>query len=639
MPILSRIERRGFKARALVAALYGLLIVGAVTMVYPFLLMISGSTMSDVDSTATRVIPAYLTDQRALWNKFSEGMFNESLEEMRSVTSIDVPQFKSLLLPGEVNTDFVDQWEDFLRIEPSPPYAFVLGHMATPTSRSEPLLFRQFKVNLRSQFGSSIADINRALGTEFPNWNAFNIQQSTFTTRRDKFVQTPIIDQLNDFAVAQSPGDRYYTSVEGWYVRVYLRSQYSRTIENYNQTHDTSFRSFDQVHLSRSVPPESTPRQREDWISAVRFLLHPFWLRIDASANGAYRSFLQAKYASDIHALNRVYESQFSDFDEIPLPSPTDLMTATGIAYADLDVFLQGWIDPQTNQKHIAPIDALSISSTEFRFRDWLMAKFGSIDQLNAALGTSFTDVMDILPPQEGFLYRQFEQRTGFWKWEYTARNYIAVLDYIVLRGRGMINTVIYCVLAVLSALIVNPLAAYALSRYKPSNTYKILLFLMLTMAFPPMVAQIPSFLMLRQFNMLNTFWALILPGLANGYSIFLLKGFFDSLPQELYESAALDGAGELRVFWQITLSLSKPILAVIALNAFTHAYSNFMFALLICQDRNMWTLMVWLYVLQQNAGKGVIYASLLIAAIPTFLIFAFCQNIIMRGIVVPVEK
>jgi multiple sugar transport system permease protein len=86
-------------------------------------------------------------------------------------------------------------------------------------------------------------------------------------------------------------------------------------------------------------------------------------------------------------------------------------------------------------------------------------------------------------------------------------------------------------------------------------------------------------------------------------------------------------------------MSLSKPILAVIGLNAFTLAYSNFMMALLICQDQKMWTLMPWLYQLQQSSCQGVIFASLVIAAVPTFLIFALCQNIIMRGIVVPVEK
>ena len=86
-------------------------------------------------------------------------------------------------------------------------------------------------------------------------------------------------------------------------------------------------------------------------------------------------------------------------------------------------------------------------------------------------------------------------------------------------------------------------------------------------------------------------------------------------------------------------MSLSQPILAVIALQAFTAAYSNFIMALLICQDESMWTLMPWLYQLQQRSGEGVIFASLIVAALPTFLIFVFAQNVIMRGIVVPVEK
>ena len=86
-------------------------------------------------------------------------------------------------------------------------------------------------------------------------------------------------------------------------------------------------------------------------------------------------------------------------------------------------------------------------------------------------------------------------------------------------------------------------------------------------------------------------------------------------------------------------MSLSKPILAVIALQAFNMEYSNFMFALLFCQDQGMWTLMVWLYQLQAKSGQAVMYAALIVAAIPTFIIFAFCQNVIMRGIVVPVEK
>lgn len=232
-----------------------------------------------------------------------------------------------------------------------------------------------------------------------------------------------------------------------------------------------------------------------------------------------------------------------------------------------------------------------------------------------------------------------FADNIGKLRREFVFRNYRTVAEYLVFRGRGIFNTVIYCTLAIMTALLVNPLAAYAMSRYRLPSSYKILLFLMCTMAFPAMVTAIPSFIMLRSFGLLNTFAALILPGMANGYSIFLLKGFFDAQPKELYESAQLDGASEWVLFWQITMSLSKPILAVIALSSFTAAYSNFMFAFVTCQDQKMWTIMVWLYQLQQNSGQAVMYASLVIAAIPTFVIFLFCQNIIMRGIVVPSEK
>ena len=213
------------------------------------------------------------------------------------------------------------------------------------------------------------------------------------------------------------------------------------------------------------------------------------------------------------------------------------------------------------------------------------------------------------------------------------------VLDEMFNNGRAIVNTLWYCLLAILTALIVNPLAAYAMSRFKLRSNYRIILILMLTMAFPPMVMGIPNFLILKNLNLLNTFWALILPAAADGYFIFLLKGFFDSLPKELFESATVDGAGEFTIFTRIAMSLSKPIMAVIALGAFNAAYRNFMFAFIVCQDQSMWTLMVHIYQLSQRASSGVGYAALVIAAIPTFAVFIFFQNIIIKGIVVPTEK
>ncbi len=224
-------------------------------------------------------------------------------------------------------------------------------------------------------------------------------------------------------------------------------------------------------------------------------------------------------------------------------------------------------------------------------------------------------------------------------KREFAGRNFRYVLDYILINGRAVLNTIIFCGLAILSQLIVNPLAAYALSRYPIKASGKILLFLLATMAFPAEVAMIPSFLLLKDLHLLNTFAALVLPGMASGYMIFLLKGFFDSLPTELFEAGQLDGAPETTLLARIALPLTKPVLGYLALMAFMASYSTFMFAFLVAQDQKMWTLMVWVYQLQTTAPKAVVMAALALAALPTLLVFLFAQRVIMKGIVIPGDR
>ena len=138
---------------------------------------------------------------------------------------------------------------------------------------------------------------------------------------------------------------------------------------------------------------------------------------------------------------------------------------------------------------------------------------------------------------------------------------------------------------------------------------------------------------------MLNTFAALVLPGAANGFAIFMLKGFFDALPKELYEAADLDGASEMVKFWHITMRLSAPIIAVTALGSFTAAFTGFMWAFLVCQDMQLWTIMVWVLQYQSLSTPSGAIAALVVASVPTFLVFLFCQKIILKGIILPSLK
>jgi len=628
MPILSQIGRRHWKTRLLIGLIYTLLAAGAVTMVYPFLLMIAGSSKSAVDAADQQALPAFLVDERALYRKHIEGLFNESLNQMRWAYDSDAAMFQSVEPPNAVDAGLVTEWDAFLKSGGLPDYSFEVGYLAAPQSRgSIPSALRTFKKEMEQAFGNNIARLNQALGTTFAGWNSFFVLPRNGLERRGN-SRGPAFDKaVSDFASRQPLENRYYFSAEGYYKAAFLKNQYTRDIAVFNRVHGTSYRSWVDIHLTRTCPDPSrmTELERDDWERFVRGILSLVWIRADPAGASGYRDFLRAKYG-DVAIYNLRYGTAFTNFDKAPFPVQPP---AGGVALSDWESYLQGWRNSATGVMFMLPADLISLDTVDFRFRDWLQRKYGS----------SKIAGLSILPPQQDFHYRAFLSRQGALRREFAIRNIRSVIDYVALHGRAVLNTAIYCGLSVLCALIFNPLAAYALSRYRPRSTYKILLFMMITMAFPPMVTQIPVFLMLRQFNLLNSFAALILPGLANGYTIFLLKGFFDSLPRELYECAQLDGAGEFRIFWQLTLRLSTPILAVTALGAFTAAYTNFMMALLLCQDERMWTIMPWLYQLQSTSGQGVVFASLLLASVPTLLVFVFCQKVIMKGIVVPVEK
>jgi ABC-type glycerol-3-phosphate transport system permease component len=232
-----------------------------------------------------------------------------------------------------------------------------------------------------------------------------------------------------------------------------------------------------------------------------------------------------------------------------------------------------------------------------------------------------------------------FAQTRGRWRWDFISGNYATVFDFLFVHGRAGLNTLVLVAGTILLQLTFNPLCAYALSRFGLSSAFSILLFCLATMSFPAEVAMIPNFILLKELSMLNTFWTLLLPVAANGFFIFLMKGFFDSLPNELFEAAAIDGAGPVRTFWKIAMSLCKPVMAVIALQAFVASYGSFMWAYIVCQDADLWTLMVYIHQFQIGNPVHLVMAALTLASVPTLIVFIFCQKIILRGIVVPTMK
>ncbi len=635
MPMISLIGRRQWKSRLLIWSIYILLSAGVVTMVYPFLLMLSGSTKTSLDAAEVTVVPRYLVNETALYQKYLEGFFNERSVAMQNAYGLWDATFLQVN-PPEKSSPLDADWRLFVASrEKSENVAwFVLAYLQCPVSKNAvPFNLAKLRSELLKENGS-IEAINLKYQTSFPNVSAFYVVPANFLNRFVTDAATPFSQRVEEFSLSQPVTWRAYLDLSNFF-RSYLRGEHGGAIEDLNRALGTRFSSWGDVPLEPSAA-EMPPGLRKDYEVFVRNVVNPAFLQVDPGAAPAFQAYLRAKYRSDIVAFNQRRGTSLASFDEVSFPTTRP---ADGLGKTDWDGFLEGWTDEAAGIRHVLPIEAVKLAGPDFAFREYLRQRYGNLAAMNDRLGTAHSSWGVVPMPQQSVQFADFQGMQGWLKWYFTTRNYVDVWNYLVVNGRGLFNTLVFCALSILAALTVDPIAAYALSRFRPRSTYKVLLFLMMTMAFPAMVTQIPMFLLLRELGMLNTFWALILPGLANGYHIFLLKGFFDSLPRELYESAAIDGASEPTIFFNITMSLSKPILAVIALGAFTHAYAAFMFALLICQDPKMWTLMVWLFQLQQTSGQGIVYAALIVAAIPTLLVFIFCQNIIMRGIVVPVEK
>ncbi|HZH97411.1 MAG TPA: carbohydrate ABC transporter permease [Fimbriimonadaceae bacterium] len=380
-----------------------------------------------------------------------------------------------------------------------------------------------------------------------------------------------------------------------------------------------------------------------------------------------YQSWLRGKYPS-ITALNKAYIEENAAFQTVVPPSE---MLERKVWKAPNSRKYREWLEFKAALPH-----EFRIPVREQRlFQEFLRSKFeNQMDRVPPAVKGSATK-FEAIPVVDSPLLREFRAKSlpdqyrwgaadNLWKREhrttmpveayerahvaaqqtelkreFSTRNYRFVLDYILLNGRALWNTFFFVVLVIIAQLSVNTLAAYALSRYPVRASAKILIFLLATMAFPAEVAMIPNFLLLKDLGLLNTFAALVLPTAASGYMIFLLKGFFDSLPQELFESGQIDGAKETTMMTKIALPLSKPVLGYMALLAFSFAYGTFLYAFLVAQDQRVWTIMVWIYQLQLTAPKSVMMAALTLAALPSLIVFLFAQRVIMRGIILPGER
>lgn len=201
-----------------------------------------------------------------------------------------------------------------------------------------------------------------------------------------------------------------------------------------------------------------------------------------------------------------------------------------------------------------------------------------------------------------------------------------------------MLNTFIVCGLTVAGVLLFGSVAAYILSRYRFPGSRFLFYYIISTMMFPAVLTLVPSFMLVRDLGLLNSYWAMVLPYIAGGqvFAIFVFKSFFDGLPEELFESARLDGAGHFQCYRHIVIPLSKPILSVVAVMTTLGTWNNFLWPFITNTEGKYHVLASGLYVMavsQFGQNYSTLFAAYMLSSIPLLLLFVYATKPFIQGV------
>ncbi len=201
---------------------------------------------------------------------------------------------------------------------------------------------------------------------------------------------------------------------------------------------------------------------------------------------------------------------------------------------------------------------------------------------------------------------------------------------------RWLFNSFYVSTLNTLLVLAVASPAAYAFARMRFPGRNLLFFVLLITIMIPSQTTLIPNFLLMRDFKFLNTYNALIFPGIPNVFAVFLLRQFFQSIPRELEEAARLDGASYFGIFRRIIVPLSTAAFAALGIFIFLANWNDFVWPLIVTTSTDMRTLPVGLTVLNGNYGvldRGMNFAGAIFASAPVLLVYIIFQRWIIKGI------
>ncbi|MDL5053693.1 ABC transporter permease subunit [Oscillatoria laete-virens NRMC-F 0139] len=675
MSLISNVGRKKGKGLLVILSFYVVLLFGGVTMIIPFLMTLSTSVTNQYDSARYSLYPRFVFDRDELFCKYiflkyfagggSYNYINNLYKIQKADTMTDFNKVKSPLKNifgplGYYNwdedklkiayEDWVEYWDDLRRkpltdrglpvlvlypsINTIKFQAFLKDRYLELWREQNPDLAKTLPE--KEQTKGALALMNsiygRTIATEF---HRIGLQRGDSEFGRTaRFVETPRVRDYEDF-VRSLPADQVTLATEAlgvgtsdWAFVAWLKNKYI-TLARLNEAWGTGYQHFGDIIFPEKIPHQDT--MAADWKEFVQTTFPLADIRVTgALPHAEFRQWLLRKHRGSLDTLNKAYNTTFKSMDEILL---SEIMPQPRLLRAEWADFIVQNI----------PLDRWIVNRPDKGYREFLERKYSTVEKLNQTYGQNYQSFDAVILPQTAFDRMDFLNRPGELLRFFLTNNFIQVFKFIGVQGNAMWNTFILVGAFLIAGLTVNPLAAYALSRYKIKFKQLILIMFLVPMAFPGEVMQIPGFILTRDLGLLNTYWALILPGLANGFGIFLMKGFFDGLPRELYEAAELDGANEWQIYWTVTFPMCKPIIALQMMGTIIAAYSEYMWAFIVCPDERKWTLAVWIFQYSMDAmqrGEAHLQmAALVLMSIPTLFIFIIMQKIIMKGIILPSMK
>ncbi|MBQ1211225.1 MAG: carbohydrate ABC transporter permease [Clostridia bacterium] len=196
--------------------------------------------------------------------------------------------------------------------------------------------------------------------------------------------------------------------------------------------------------------------------------------------------------------------------------------------------------------------------------------------------------------------------------------------------SRSVFNSVFVTVVVVALVILFTCMAAYGLVKHKVPCANLIFSLILMGMMFSPYVIQIPNYLIVNSFGMVDSYWALIIPKIAVAYNLFLVRQFVQQIPDPFLEAARIDGAGELSIFFKIVVPSLKPVIATLAVFSFVSNWNDYFTPLIFIQDEALKTLPLAMQMISSGnsiARAGAASAATFVMVLPTVLIYVLMQK------------